>query len=64
MLENIAMLFDEDEKKDQDGVGFLREVRLAPPKQKQVAARRPPKKKGGDEHLSYNSRSPDTLQGL
>ena len=63
LLGNIAMLFDEDEKKDQDRVGFI-QVRLAPPKQKKVAARKPPKTIDGDKNLSYNSCSADIQQGL
>ena len=58
MLEKIAYYFDEDLQKDPNRTAFI-QVRLAPPKQKKIAARKPPKKKDGDKNLSYASCSPD-----
>ena len=56
-MEKYAYLFDEDEKLQQERVGFL-QVRLAPPKERKRASKKPPKK-DGDKNLRFQDCSPE-----
>ena len=58
MLEKISYLFDEDNKHNNERVGFP-QVRLAAPKKRKTPARKPPRPKDNEKNLSYASCPPD-----